>query len=83
MMGYKSMATPMVTNLKKLSDFASYSNLVDPMMYKKLIGSFIYLVNTMPNICFIVSTLSQSMVELRHVHWVAAKHVLRYMCGTL
>lgn len=30
----KSMATPMVSNLKKLNDCASNSNLVDPMMYR-------------------------------------------------
>jgi hypothetical protein len=35
MMEYKSMTTPMMTNLKKLSDFASDSDLVDPMMYMK------------------------------------------------
>ena len=23
------------------------------------------------------------MVEPRHSHWVAAKHVLRYLCGTV
>lgn len=34
MMDCRSIATPMVTNLKKLSDSASYSNLVNPMMYK-------------------------------------------------
>jgi hypothetical protein len=39
MMEYKSMDTPMETNLKKLSDSTSYSNLVDPMMYMQLIGS--------------------------------------------
>jgi hypothetical protein len=42
-----------------------------------------YLVNTRPNICFVVSTLSQFMVEPRRVHWVAAKHVLRNLCGTV
>ena len=42
-----------------------------------------YLVNTMPDICFVVNTLSQFMVEPRRVHWVAAKHVLRYLCGTV
>jgi hypothetical protein len=42
-----------------------------------------YLVNTRPDICFAVNTLSQFMVELRRVHWVAAKHVLRYLCGTV
>jgi hypothetical protein len=48
-----------------------------------LIGSLMYLVNTRPNICFVVNTLSQFMVEPRRVHWVAAKHVLRYLRGTV
>jgi hypothetical protein len=34
-------------------------------------------------ICFVVNTLSQFMVEPRRVHWVASKHVLRYICGTI
>lgn len=83
MMDYKSMAKPMVTNLKKLSDSTSDSYLVNPTMYGKLIRSLMYKVNSMPNICFTVSTLNQFMVESRHVHWVAAKHVLRYLCGTI
>jgi hypothetical protein len=77
----KSMATLMITNLKKLR--ASDSNLVDPMMYRQLIGSLMYLVNTWSYICFAVNTLSQFMVESRWVHWVATKHVLRYLQGTV
>jgi hypothetical protein len=42
----KSMATPMVLNLKKLSEPSSYSVLIDPTMYIQLIGSLMYLVNT-------------------------------------
>jgi hypothetical protein len=42
-----------------------------------------YLVNTRPDIFFAVNTLSQFMVEPRHYHWVAAKHVLRYLHGTV
>jgi hypothetical protein len=34
MMDYKSMDTPMETNLKNMSDSTSYSYLVDPMMYR-------------------------------------------------
>jgi hypothetical protein len=34
MMSRKSMATPMMTNLKKLCDSASDSDLVDPTMYR-------------------------------------------------
>jgi hypothetical protein len=51
--------------------------------YRQLIGSLMYLVNTRPDIFFVVNTLSQFMVELRHFHWVATKHVLRYLCGTI
>jgi hypothetical protein len=54
---------------------------VDSTLYRQLIGSLMYLVNTKTNICFVVNTLSQFMVELRRVHWVVEKHVLRYICG--
>jgi hypothetical protein len=67
------MATPMVTDLKKLRD--SDSNPVDSSMYWQLIGSLMYLVNTWPNICFAVNTLSQLQVEPRHEHWIVAKHI--------
>lgn len=83
MMDCKSMATPMVTNLKKLHDSAFVSDLVDSTMYRQLIGCLIYLMHTKPDICFAVSALSQFMSESRQVHWVVAKHVLRYLCGTV
>jgi hypothetical protein len=50
-------------------------------MYRQLIGSLMYLVNTRPYICFVVNTLNQFMVEPRSVHWVETKHVLRYLKG--
>ena len=49
----------------------------------KVIGSLMYLVNTRPDICFVVNTLSQFLVEPRRVHLVAAKHVMRYLKGTM
>ena len=42
-----------------------------------------YLMNTRPNICFAVNTLSQYLVKSRHVHVVAAKHVMRYLKGMI
>jgi hypothetical protein len=42
-----------------------------------------YPTSTRTNICFTVNTLSQFLVEPRHVHLVAAKHVMRYLKGTL
>jgi hypothetical protein len=80
-MDWKSMDTPMTTDIRKLRDSDSY--LVDLSLYQQLVGSLMYLVNTRPDICFVVNTLSQFQVEPRHEHWTAAKHVLRYICGTL
>ena len=58
MMDYKSMATPMMKNMKKLIYPTLDSHLVDPTMYMQLIGYLMYLVNTRPEICFAVSILS-------------------------
>jgi hypothetical protein len=63
MMDCKSMATSMLTNLKKMTETASNSNLMDPTLYIQLIGSLMSLVNSRPDICFAVSALSQFMVE--------------------
>ena len=81
MLECKYMNTPMETKLK-LMVYTS-SEFVDVMLYKKIIVSLMYLTNTRPNICFVVNTLSQYLVEPRCVHLVAAKHVMRYPKGTL
>ena len=56
---------------------------MDPTLYRQLIGPLMYLVNSRSNLCFAVNTLSQFIVEPRRVHWVAAKHMLRYLAGTV
>ena len=71
------MNTPMETKLKLLVD--TLSELIDATLYRQIIGSLMYLTNTRPDICFAVNTLSQFLVEPRHVHLVAAKHVVRYL----
>ena len=83
MMECKSMATLMVSNLKNLHDTTSSAYLVDSRIYRQRIGLFLYLVHTRPDICFAVTTLSQFMSDPRHVHWVVAKHVLRYLHGMI
>ena len=50
---------------------------------RKKTGSLMYLKKTRPNICFVVNTFIQYMVQLRQVHLVAAKHVMRYLKGTV
>jgi hypothetical protein len=71
------MNTPMEAKLKLLVDTSS--KLIDATLYRQIIGSLMYLTNTRPNICFVMNTLSQFLVEPRHVHLVVAKHVMRYL----
>jgi hypothetical protein len=42
-----------------------------------------YLTNIRPDIYFVVNTLSQYLEEPKRVHLVYAKHVMRYLKGTL
>ena len=62
---------------------ASEDKEVDPTLYQQLIWSMMYLVNTRPDICYVVNTLSQFMVEPKRAHWATTKHVLRYIRGTV
>jgi hypothetical protein len=80
-MDCKSMDTPMNADIRKVKvlDFDP----IDPSLYRQLIGSLMYLINTRPDICFVVNTLSQFKVEPRHEHWIVANHVLRYIRGTI
>ena len=56
MMDCKTMATPMASNLKLLSDASSEA--LTATMYRRMIGSLMYLTNMRPYICFSMNTLS-------------------------
>ena len=77
MMDCKDMTTPMASNLKLLSNASLES--VDATMYRQMILSLMYLMNRRPYICFAVNTLSQYLIDPRHVHLTVAKHILRYL----
>ena len=83
MMDCNSLATPMTMNLKKLSADVVGLNVIDLMMYRQLVGSLMYLVNTILDIFLVVSILFQFMCDPMQMHWVDVKHVLRYLCGTI
>ena len=78
-MDCKAMATPMASKLKILSDASSDS--VDATIYHQMIRSLMYVTNTRPDIFFAMNTLNQFLTDLRHVHLIAAKHILRYLKG--
>ena len=81
MLECKFMATPMESNLKLLADDSL--DLVDVTHYRQIIESLMYLTNTRLDICFAMNTLSQYLVQPRQVHLVTAKHVMRYLKGTI
>ena len=56
MMDCKSMTMSMTTNLKLFGDTTPERD--DATLYKKMIGSLMYLTNTRPYICFAVNILS-------------------------
>ena len=68
------MTTPLASNLKLLN--VASSETVDATMYRQMICSLMYLMNTRPDICFDVNTL-------RHVHLMVSKHVVRYLKDTV
>jgi hypothetical protein len=77
------MTTPIMMNLKNLSESSYYSDLIDPIIYQQLIGSLMYLFNTKQDICCAVSALIQFMSQSRQIHRLVVKKVLRYLQGTV
>ncbi|XP_059073380.1 uncharacterized mitochondrial protein AtMg00810-like [Cryptomeria japonica] len=78
---FRGMSTSMIMNWKKVA--TSSEKDVDLTLYKKLIGSLMYLVDTRLDISFAVNSLSQFMVEPKRVHWTTTKHVLCYFPSTI
>jgi hypothetical protein len=63
MLDFKAMVTPMVSNLKLLQD--TTSEIVNSTLYRKIMGSLMYLTNIRSDICFVVNTLSQHLEQPR------------------
>eukprot|EP00253_Pinus_taeda_P028983 PITA_28983 len=61
MHGCKPVDTPLPGGWRKGD--ATSVELVDATVYRQLVGSLMYLVNTRPNICYAVNQFSQAMVK--------------------
>ena len=66
-------------------DFNEESTLLDePRLFREIVGSLIYLMMcTRPDICYVVSILSQFMAKPTVAHLNLAKFVLKYLKGTM
>eukprot|EP00253_Pinus_taeda_P026732 PITA_26732 len=76
----KLATTPMEPGFKFSAQSSSLP--VDETLFRKLVGSLIYLTATRPDISFAVSYISRFMSAPKADHWIAAKRVLRYVRGT-
>jgi hypothetical protein len=55
---------------------------IDASLYRSLVGSLRYLVNTRPDLGFAVGFISRYMEAPGKEHWAALKQVLRYVQGS-
>ncbi|MBW0539072.1 hypothetical protein O181_078787 [Austropuccinia psidii MF-1] len=81
----KPVATPMVANSKvsAASDDDHQQFLSLNKNYRQAIGKISYLqVATRPDLVFATSQLSQFLEKPGYSHWIAFKHLLRYLAGT-
>ncbi|XP_042472488.1 uncharacterized mitochondrial protein AtMg00810-like [Zingiber officinale] len=73
----KIVDTPLETNARYSP--SDDSSLQDPNLYRIVVESFVYLTVTRPDIAYTVHVVSQFVIALTTVHWVAVLHILRYL----
>ncbi|XP_014522926.1 uncharacterized protein LOC106779347 [Vigna radiata var. radiata] len=81
MMNCNSTTVLMTANLKLTEHKEEKS--VDASLYKQIMGSLRYICNSRPDISYRVGILSRYMSEPKQTHLLAAKHILRYLKGTI
>ena len=79
----KPRSTPCELNPSASNPSQSIENQT-PRRYREIVGSLIYAMTcTRPDICWVVTKLSQHLDNPDDADWVMIKHVLRYVKGTL
>ncbi|KAF2283298.1 hypothetical protein GH714_001019 [Hevea brasiliensis] len=77
----KIVSTPLELNCKLT--LLDGTPLNDPTLYRQLVGSFVYLTITRPDISYAIYLVSQFMSAPRSTHFSAVLRILRYIKGTL
>ena len=76
----KETKSPFLSGIK-LHEFGN-SPMVDITLYRKLVGSLLYLTHTRTYLSYVVSVVARHMHQPHELHWKAAKRILQYVQGT-
>ena len=74
------MDTPLEVNVKLSRDTGD--PIPDPTLYRRLVGSLVYLTITRSDISYTVNLVSQFMTDPHHLHLVAVRRITHYILGT-
>ena len=75
-----SVDTPMELNVKLHKEEGDL--LANHSLYRKLVGSLVYLTITRPDIFFVIQQVSQFLQTPRHLHLVVVHRIIHYVQGT-
>ena len=76
-------STPCDPGTIKIDSNIDSQPLTDCRIYREIVGSLIYLMTcTRPDICYVVTKLSQNLANPTNAHLNLAKRVLKYLKGT-
>ncbi|CAL2257015.1 unnamed protein product [Prunus armeniaca] len=72
---------PIVPRFKMMKDEEGVA--IDNTLYKRIVGSLMYLTATRPDMMYVINLISRFMERPTELHLNAAKRVLRYLKGTV
>ena len=79
-----SKCKPRSTPCEQKLNFDSEGEVIDSTGYREIVGSLIYIMTcTRPDLSWVVGKLSQHLAEPKQQHWATAKHLVRYLKGTI
>ena len=76
----KEAKSPFLSSIK-MHEFDN-SPLVDITLYGKLVGNFLYLTRTRPDLSYAVSFVARHMHQTHEINWREGKKNLQYVQGT-
>ena len=80
----KPVAIPMAQGVSLVKETGLTAPLEQVRRFQSAVGSLMYaMIETRPDIAFVVSTLSQFASNPNEQHWKALKHLFRYLKGSL